>query len=319
MASWGNATGTPYPQDMDSSGQKLVVRNSGASAGADYQAEITDTSAAAQALRVNGKLEFKRSNRICGHIEPDVSDADPSYNLLTINTGENDPHVRIGHGTSMESTGNTVTVLGKHIWLGATADENIYRTALAGPVSVGTENPTQGALRVFGAIHVVNNLGHTDGKVNTNGVDALNLGDSLAVGGLNAGNVNLARTGVTTHVLGPLSVQNNTQLSGDLHVSGLLGTHGEGINTNGGYVAAGQVFADSVSGTVIASGGNLTCGGDLTCSGRISVSNEVRGGSLQTSGAIAGGSLTVNQNANFHAAVNLNGMTLRTGALWRRN
>jgi len=357
MASWGNQQNQPYPQDMDSNGQKLTVRNQNGPDDAAWRTVIAESDVEhphyLQALRVLGRTELENTNasfqalRVKGktvcespsgtRTEPVLladgkselqninTDPDPqhpeyaltvtgrayfnrgpadnvraaivdgqiqltldgtnrgkitpnaSLNSLDINAGsDSDPNVRIGSGGSI-AAGNTVTIMGKQIFIGATADPG-YRVAIGGPVNVS------GYLRVP--------FVEADLEVQSPRLEPVIADGILDIGTRQAHQVLIGRGG-------PLHPTDYTICNTKLTVSGLVEIADRLLVSGGNIDTNGTVNAASVetSGDITAQG-SITAVGDISANGSIAAGNTVRvdgdveaGGVMSCQGAVMAGAL----------------------------
>jgi hypothetical protein len=233
MASWGNEQNQRYQQDMDSNGQKLKVRNtSGAYQPSDWRVDIEDTGQEAKALRVDGKIQLKRGDRVCGVVRPEISN--PNVNALGLNSGsdDGDKNVEIGYGSEMGS-GNTVTIMGSNIWIGNTAQPASYRVAIGGPVQVS--GGTAETLHVVGRVVA-------DTRVSTPSVECLTTNAVLNIGTEQAAQILVGRAGRFMTIYGRLNVEELTELSGGLNVAA-----GD-LHVNENVTVGGSLSAPSLTG-----------------------------------------------------------------------
>jgi hypothetical protein len=334
----GNFTNQDNMDSADSSNQvdkRLCVRNYEAPPlDTNWRAEIKETGAGAQALRVNGKVNLVKPGTThalenCGTIEGTVWNVGQpeEYGSLSINTDSGAPNVEIGNGTSMDA-GNIVTIGGKHIWIGNSADEQYFRAGIAGPVAMATENTQVG--RSIGALHATGRLqvnsnfdtqepphSYEDGVVATEFLDAISDSGSqteVKIGTAHASKVRIGRSNLQTVVNGALVIgQGSSPATEGLVVTGGMNVTG-GIQLHGGTLLGGGVnlhqIADINATSLDIDGsadilndlevhGNIDLNdGNLTTRGDIETLNLAAGGNISADGELRGGTLSVTDEAS---------------------
>ena len=284
--SWGNG-GNLYNEKMDSNGQFLLVRNGSGTeeTSPEWRIEARDRSANAKALKVDGKAKFVRpgtthTENDCGIITGAIVNQGQPTEMgeLHINAdSNNDPNVRIGYGGTI-AAGNQVYLLGKNIFIGETADAQVYRVAIGGPVNVS------GYLRVP--------FVEADLEVQSPRLEPVIADGILDIGTRQAHQVLIGRGG-------PLHPTDYTICNTKLTVSGLVEIADRLLVSGGNIDTNGTVNAASVetSGDITAQG-SITAVGDISANGSIAAGNTVRvdgdveaGGVMSCQGAVMAGAL----------------------------
>lgn len=221
---WSNPGGTYNAQDMDSSdgtsAQKLCVRNAAAPApDGNWRAEIKETGASAQALKVDGKLRFERGGNYGGTIEPFDSGA-PS---LDINTSAGDPDLNLGN------TSHALRLNGSTVNMGAAPAP--YRVGVQGTVRILGNDATLRDLSVQGDMEV-------EQRIWTPRVESLTTNGVLNVGTEQASQVLIGRpTGNNfTSVGSLLFVQRQAEFVDDVIVGADLSVAGDIESTSGSLI-----------------------------------------------------------------------------------
>jgi len=221
----GKCSNLPYQQDMDSAGRKLNV-NGTVSGTNEYQAEVANTHANAQALKVKGKLKFQRGNDDCGFIEP------ISGGALSIQDGAGNECINIG---------NNITILGSTtLELGSISPESAIT------INGSSTRVESGYLQV-------------DTSVNTHYVEPRNSSEALLLGTLNGAQVSIGRGGAQhptdlTIINTQLHVAGTTEFSGnnvivdhDLDVNGVLTGSMNNLDLNGNGDVSGNLTVHGTS------------------------------------------------------------------------
>jgi cytoskeletal protein CcmA (bactofilin family) len=319
---WANQDGSWNDYDMDSNGKKLRVV--GTAEVTDWVVKVESGATNRQALLVIGKVQIQEGSTVRGIIKPDAS-----LNQLDINAeSDSDPDVRIGCGASIDA-GNKVYLMGKHIFIGGTADEQFYRVGIGGPVNVSER------LRVP--------ILQADTETQTPSVDPFAVDDVLNLGTFRASQVIIGKEDHLTAVMGRLLVHGSVEMADGLLVSGgNIATNGtvNAANVDAlvdesvlelGTSSAGEVIIGRglhytiinglllVSGSVemaqglLVSGGNISTNGtissqsDLSAQGNATVQGNITAqGTVTAAGFITSGGLTAGGQSVFNGGVDFN-------------
>lgn len=281
---WANTNGSWNNFDMDSTGKKLAV-NGDTGGGANFQAVFADSNDAANAVKVDGRIEIARGATVCGEIKPDTSI--PNNPALKINAEDNTADIKIGRAGV---NGNDCFIYAKQTSIGGlTADPN-YRAAIKGPALIAVDTQTDLALQVNGDLEVLNDI-HTDE------VDALASGHSMILGGINASGV----LHLGTNAPQILIAENGN--------GAIVTIRGPVIINDGDPETrpASLTVHGNITGDYLGSDGDIDVAGELDCEGNADIAgNTALHGTLTVGTTQANANTTLNGNLALTGAVTSN-------------
>jgi len=278
MASWGNAIGTQYDQDMRSpfeGGFNFDVLDINR---ATFSIRTTNSHANGKALEANGKTELNGDTEINGDVE--ISD----NKALNIVDGDRNGNALFVKNSDAGASARALKVEGKSEFVGAVIvgdgdNAGVIDSIGDQDLKLGTGGGTENVL-----IGIVGNVTNIKNDLRLGAIGGVGLGSRVDAYDdlidLYVGtdvdytkNVILSRTGQTTQVQGALDIDQNANFDGTLHVDGNVDFDGT-LQVDGNTELDGTLAVGPAGGAgLIDSGGVALAETDLEIGGGVATNN----------------------------------------------